>query len=152
MDQHCEGRQCAAGREDLQHEVGRQLRVEGGVGVPRVPGHVPGEGAPCEDEGGGDSQCHLVEDWHRLGRQLRLGSDRLADSQRRPRTNAPCSRLRDICTFKRAEKNFLHGEVEDQRDHLKKSLRSQRSRGNIWEFPKIRGTLMWGPEKQDPTI
>ena len=22
----------------------------------------------------------------------------------------------------------------------------------IWEFPKIRGTLIWGPYNQDPTI
>ena len=23
---------------------------------------------------------------------------------------------------------------------------------SIWEFPKIRGTLFWGPYKKDPTI
>ena len=24
--------------------------------------------------------------------------------------------------------------------------------GNMWEFPKIRGTLFWGPYKKDPTV
>ena len=23
---------------------------------------------------------------------------------------------------------------------------------NVWEFPKIRGTLFWGPQNEDPTI
>ena len=34
---------------------------------------------------------------------------------------------------------------------LRSQLESLRLLG-IWEFPKIRGTLFWGPEKKDPTI
>ena len=29
---------------------------------------------------------------------------------------------------------------------------SKHSDPSIWEFPKIRGTLLWGPQSKDPTI
>ena len=28
----------------------------------------------------------------------------------------------------------------------------EQARGDMWEFPKLQGTLFWGPDNKDPTI
>ena len=32
------------------------------------------------------------------------------------------------------------------------SKRTMTSKGSIWDFQKIKGTLFWGPFNEDPTI